>query len=286
MTEQYFALGLVFFAVFIGILVVLSVMSAYSSYMIQLRNVSGNDKELLIRKQNMQSGIYLGVCSAGFVLAVGWCCRIPWFFNTILALLIALGCARLPAVIRRMNIRRRNQEFEKGMLDFTVVVLNSLKAGLSLPGSIEAALENAGGPIYVEFSLVLKEHRLGVDLQTAVQNMVMRVDSENLQLFALTLSVCMKTGGSVVEVLDQVIATIRQRSEFQDKLKTMVAQSEFEATMISLSPLAAIGILYLVKPDFVVPMFVHPLGWTAMIFVIIWETIGFVIIKKVITVKY
>ena len=151
---------------------------------------------------------------------------------------------------------------------------------------LEAALENTSGAIYDEFSLMLKEHRLGLELPIAINNMTQRNDSENLQLFALTISVCMKTGGSMVDVLEHVVATIRQRGEFQDKVKTMVAQSKFEALAISLSPLAALLILYAVKPDFVYPMLVHPIGWCAMAFVCFWEIIGFIIIKRVVTVKF
>ena len=286
MTEQYFALGLVFFAVFIGIMVLLSILSANSVYTAQLNNSTNEDRQILVRKQNKQVGIYLGVCTAGLVLAAGWCCNIPWYSCLILSLVLAFGTSQIPLLAQKIKTRKRNQEFENSMLDFTVAILNSLKAGLSLPSSIESALENTGGPIYEEFSLALKEHRLGVEFQTAIQHMAQRVDSENLQLFVLTVSVCMKTGGSMVDVLTHVVTTIRQRTEFYDKLKTMVAQAEFESMMISLSPLAAIGILYLVKPDFISPLFTHPVGWCALAFVCCWETIGFIIVKKTINIKY
>ena len=286
MTDHYFVLGIVFFAVFIGVLVVIPLFSAHSSYLAASDSSSYDEKQLLIRKRNIQRGYSIGICSFAVVIAVGWCMDFAWYIYVPAALLLSVAAYRISFIISKKATAKSARSFDDGMLDFTVLILNSLKAGLSLSGAIEAALENSSGPIYDEFSLMLKEHRLGLELPMAINNMIQRNDSENLQLFALTISVCMKTGGSMVDVLEHVVATIRQRGEFQDKVKTMIAQSKFEAVAIALSPLAALIILYAVKPDFVYPMLVHPIGWGAMAFVCIWEFIGFIIIKRVITVKF
>ena len=286
MINQYFVLGIVFFAAFIGALVLIPLFSAHSSYLATLNNSSYDEKQILIRKRNIQAGFSLGICIFALIVAAGWCMDFSWYIYLPVALLLCAAVYRLPAIINKKIAVKGLRDFDDGMLDFTVLILNSLKAGLSLTGAIEAALENTSGPIYDEFSLMLKEHRLGLELPIAINNMTQRNDSENLQLFALTISVCMKTGGSMVDVLEHVVATIRQRGEFQDKVKTMVAQSKFEALAISLSPLAALLILYAVKPDFVYPMLVHPIGWCAMAFVCFWEIIGFIIIKRVVTVKF
>jgi tight adherence protein B len=90
----------------------------------------------------------------------------------------------------------------------------------------------------------------------------------------------------MADVLDHVIATIRQRSAFQDKLKTMIAQSEFEAFAISLSPVAAFAILYLLDNKLMRPMLTTPIGLGAIGLVAILEIVGFLVLKKVTTVKF
>ena len=286
MISEFFVLGLVFFAVFIGTFILIPLFAAHSSYLASLNSSSQDEKQVLIKKRNVQIGFSLGVCSFALVVAAGWCIDFAWYIYVPLATVFFIAVYYLPVAIYKKKLAKHSLVFDDGMLDFTVLILNSLKAGLSLTGAIEAALENTTGPIYDEFSLMLKEHRLGLELPVAINNITRRNDSENLQLFALTISICMKTGGSMVDVLEHVVVTIRQRGEFQDKVKTMVAQSKFEAFAISLSPLAALLILYAVKPDFVYPMLVHPIGWGAMAFVAVWEVLGFIIIKRVITVKF
>ena len=103
------------------------------------------------------------------------------------------------------KIKKRNDEFEMGMLDFTILIANSLRAGIALPSAIEMAIQTVGGAINEEFTIVLREHRLGVDLVESIERLNKRIKSENLQLFSATVCVTMRTGGSMADVLDHVV---------------------------------------------------------------------------------
>lgn len=183
------------------------------------------------------------------------------------------------------KLRLRNERFEREMLDFTILVKNFLRSGFALPAAISMAIKNTGGPVNEEFTTVLREYQLGVDLGDAIKSVMTRVDSENLMLFASSVSISIKTGGSAADVLERIIQTISKRNEIRDKLKTLTAQSEFEALAISLSPLAALVILYLVDPVLMQPMLESRIGWAVMFGIAVWEWIGFLVIKKVISVK-
>lgn len=184
------------------------------------------------------------------------------------------------------KIKKRNDEFEMGMLDFTILIANSLRAGIALPSAIEMAIQTVGGAINEEFTIVLREHRLGIDLVESIERLNKRIKSENLQLFSATVCVTMRTGGSMADVLDHVVETMRMRTAFFDKLKTMITQSEFEAICISLSPFAACLILYILNKDLMTPLFTTKWGWLAIGTVITIETIGFIVIKQVTKVKF
>ena len=172
------------------------------------------------------------------------------------------------------------------MLDFTILIANTLRAGIALPSAIEMAIQTVGGAIREEFSVVLREHRLGVDLTESIERLSKRIDSENLQLFSATVCVNMRTGGSMADVLDHVVETIRQRSAFYDKLKTMITQSEFEALVMSFSPLAAFLLLWFLNKELMTPLVTTKAGWITIFGVVVWEAIGYVIMKKVTEVKF
>ena len=90
----------------------------------------------------------------------------------------------------------------------------------------------------------------------------------------------------MADVLDHVIETIRQRSAFFDKLKTMITQSEFEALCISISPFVAFVILYILDRNLMNPMLTTKEGWFAISAVILLEFVGFIVLKKVTRVKF
>ncbi len=233
-----------------------------------------------LQKMRYSSCMIVAVAALALIIVSGFYWGVP------IGAAFAFVAYQLPMWNINRKIKKRNEQIESGMLDFTILIANTLRAGIALPSAIEMAIQTIEGPINEEFNIVLREHRLGVDLIESIERLNKRVKCENLQLFSATICVTMRTGGSMADVLDHVIETIRQRSAFQDKLKTMISQSEFEALMISCSPLVAFIILYLLDKDLMTPMLTTGIGWTAICAVILLEVIGFIILKKVTTVKF
>lgn len=233
-----------------------------------------------LQKMRYSSCMIVAVAALALIIVSGFYWGIP------IGIAIAFLAYQLPMWNINRKIKKRNEQFESGMLDFTILIANTLRAGIALPSAIEMAIQTIDGPIKEEFTVVLREHRLGVDLVESIERLNKRVKCENLQLFSATICVTMRTGGSMADVLDHVVDTIRQRSAFQDKLKTMISQSEFEAVLISCSPLVAFIVLYLLDQDLMIPMLTTGIGWIAISGVILLETIGFIVLKKVTTVKF
>ncbi|MEG2075049.1 MAG: type II secretion system F family protein, partial [Victivallaceae bacterium] len=192
----------------------------------------------------------------------------------------------LPLWIIKRKIVRRSEQFDKEILDLTILIANTLRAGIALPTAIDMAIHNVGGVVNEEFSAVLREHRLGVDLAESIERLNKRMGSENMQLFSTTICVTMRTGGSMADILEHVIITIRQRLAFQDKLKNMTAQLHFEALAISLSPVAAFGVLYLLDRDLMKPMLTTGIGWLAIFAVAALELVGFYVMRHVTKVNF
>lgn len=233
-----------------------------------------------LQKMRYSSCMIVAVAALASIIVSGFYWGIP------IGIAFAFLAYQLPMWNINRKIKKRNEQFESGMLDFTILIANTLRAGIALPSAIEMAIQTIDGPIKEEFTVVLREHRLGVDLVESIERLNKRIKCENLQLFSATICVTMHTGGSMADVLDHVVDTIRQRSAFQDKLKTMISQSEFEAVLISCSPLVAFIVLYLLDQDLMIPMLTTGIGWIAISGVILLETIGFIVLKKVTTVKF
>lgn len=182
------------------------------------------------------------------------------------------------------RIRGRQRLFDARLTDLTLGLANGLRAGSALPQSLELVSRDMGGPMTEELSLVLHEYRLGMDLPESLNRLCERMPGEDLSLLVTAIRLTMQSGGSLAEVLDRITDTIRQRTAFQDRLKTMTAQGRFEAIAMAAAPAMAFLVLYFLDPNLMQPLVQTKLGWCAIGAVVTLETIGFLVINKIVTV--
>lgn len=180
---------------------------------------------------------------------------------------------------------RRKAAFEAKILDFAMGVSNGMRSGLALGQSIEAVSKRIGGPMQEELNTLLREYRLGVDLPEAFERLHKRMPCEDLHLLVTTISLTTKSGGSLVEVLEEMVVTIRARTDFQERLKNMTAQGRFEAFAISMAPVAAFLLLYFIDPVLMTPLVTTTWGWLAVTGAGVLVITGYYILKKIITVE-
>jgi len=181
--------------------------------------------------------------------------------------------------------RKRQELIAAKLLDFTMALTNSMKAGMALPQALEAVTKRMSGPIQEEFQQILREYKLGLELTEAFERLGNRVMCEDVKLLVTTVKLTTRTGGSLVEVLEEMVVTIRQRTEFQEKVKTLTAQGRFEALAISFSPIIAFGVLWFIDRDLMEPLLNTGIGWCALGIIAALIAIGFYIINKIVTIE-
>ena len=181
--------------------------------------------------------------------------------------------------------RKRKAMFEDRILDLTMGLANAMKAGMALPQALEKVSEQLGGVMREEISVVLREYRLGMGMTESIDRLVGRMPCEDIRLLASAVRLSTQTGGSLVDVMEQLVDTIRNRTEFQQKLKTLTAQGRFEAMARASAPLAAFVLLYVCQPDLMKPLVTTTTGWIAIGVAAVLEVIGFVVIKKIVTIE-
>lgn len=202
-------------------------------------------------------------------------------------LAIALGIlgAWVPLVLVKRKRRKRLELAEAQVLDLATGLASGLRSGQALPAAMEAMSGRLQKPMSEEIATVLREYRLGIDLPDALARFAKRVPCEDLTLLVGSIRLTQQAGGSLAEVLDKMVGMIRGRVEFQAKLKTMVSQGKFEAIAMSLAPLFVFIILYLIDRPLMLPLVTTTIGWITIVCDAAWVTIGFLIIKKIVTIE-
>ena len=193
---------------------------------------------------------------------------------------------QVPWLVINARIRKRNELFHRRLVDVTLGLSNGLRAGAALPQAMEAVTRDIGGPVGEEFSLLLHEYRIGgVELAECLERLGKRMPGEDLQLLITAVKLTIQSGGSLAEVLEKITNTVRQRVEFQQRLKTLTAQGRFEALAMGLAPMVAFGLLYLIDPELMKPLVTTEIGLTMMGVVVVMETIGFLWIRRIVNIE-
>ena len=229
-------------------------------------------------------GIPVFMFLAGFAL--------PALQNPILLLVGAVIGFFLPRwYVKRRQGKRINQ-FNKQLPDTITLIANALRAGSSFLQAIELVVREARPPISTEFARVIREVNLGLPFEAALENLVRRVRSEDLELMVTAISIQYTVGGNLAEILDSIAYTIRERVRIKGEIRTLTAQQRMSGYVVAFLPIALVGMLTIIAPSFMQPMLdpaVNILGIpTGMILMAIggfMMFIGFMIIRRIVDIE-
>jgi tight adherence protein B len=209
---------------------------------------------------------------------VGWFVTGSWLGA---AICCALGFL-IPRALFKVFRSRRQQRLREQLPDTAMLIAGSLRAGASLPTAVQQMVAESRPPISQEFDLFLREQRLGVQYDVALDNLERRIDTEEIALFGSALKVSRETGGNLAETLEQLASTLRQKLVIEGKIRALTAQGKLQGIVVALLPFLVIFALFQLEPAAMSHMFSTWYGWGTVIFVVVMEIIGALIIRKII----
>jgi tight adherence protein B len=187
---------------------------------------------------------------------------------------------------------KRLRRFAEQLPDTITLLANSLRAGSSFLQGIELVTREARPPISEEFERVVREMQLGVALQPALNNLVRRVASEDLELMVTAIQIQSQVGGNLATVLDSIAFTIRERIRIVGEINTLTAMQRYSGYVITLLPVALAGILFLISPSYISAMLNNPpemlglpLGVVFFGVGLISMGIGYLLIRRIVDIK-
>jgi tight adherence protein B len=179
----------------------------------------------------------------------------------------------------------RLKAFNNQLADTIQLMSNSLRSGLSLVQSMEMISREAEPPISEEFQRVVREIGLGVGPQEALQHLVRRVNSDDLELLVTAILVQFEIGGNLSRILDTIAGTIRERVKLFGEIRTMSAQGRMAGYVLSGLPVAIGGLLMLIAPSYMGALFT-PGPWLVLPFLAVCGIVtGSFVIRKLVAIE-
>jgi tight adherence protein B len=207
-----------------------------------------------------------------------------------------LAGALLGFLLPRLWLSRRKggrlNAFNKALPDTITLIANALRAGSSFLQAIELVVRESRPPVSTEFGRVIREVNLGLPFEQALENMVRRVKSDDLELMATAISIQHTVGGNLAEILDSIAYTIRERVRIKGEIRTLTAQQRMSGYVVGFLPIGLAGFIFLAAPKFFDPMFDPktsiiglPAGVIIMILGGVMMFIGFMLIRRIVDIE-
>ena len=201
-----------------------------------------------------------------------------------LAILAALIGAFVPRVTWVVMKKRRLNKLVLQLPDGLTMMAGSLRAGASLQNSIELVVEETPAPLAQEFSLLLREQRLGLALEDSLRGMAQRLKTEDIDLFVSALSIAREVGGNLSETLDRLASSLRAKAVMEGKIRSLTSQGKLQGLIVGMLPIFLAGILYVMDPAAMMPLFTTLYGWGVMAVIAVMLFLGGLFIKKIVTI--
>jgi tight adherence protein B len=207
-------------------------------------------------------------------------------WRTVFVLPIALLVGFVvPIFWMRSRRRRRNRDFNEQLSETLTMIAGSLRGGFSLIQSVSNASKESQEPTKSELRRVTQEIQLGLSLSQALENLVKRVESEDLDLVVTAIKIHARVGGNLTNILENISTTIRERTKLKREIRVITSMQRLSSYIIGILPFALALIIFSINPQYMLRLF-EP-GWTLCIPIgaVVTSVAGFIIIQRIVDIK-
>ncbi len=203
----------------------------------------------------------------------------------ILAIIFFIIGAIAPFIYLSSKKKARLVKFTEQFPNALDMIARSLKVGHSLSSAILMVGNEMSDPVSTLFKTAYEEQTLGLTIKDALGQMLERMPSADLQLFVTAVNVHREVGGNIAESLERLAATIRERLKIRRQVRVYSAQARLSGyILVAVPPLMAL-FFYLTTPGYMEELVTTTVGKYGIVYAVISQVIGFLMIRKIINIR-
>ncbi|MHC4293135.1 MAG: type II secretion system F family protein [Planctomycetota bacterium] len=227
--------------------------------------------------------VFLGVFGAvilvfllAYVLTGGWLIG--------LAASLAVIIAFVTYTNRRLN--KREEIFERQLLDALGIASRALRAGHPLVGAFQLVSEEINDPLGGLFYRICKEQELGVDLKDSIYKAARSSRNAEMKLLATAVVIQFQSGGNFADLMDSLSTVIRSRVRLNRRIRVITAQTRFSKMVLIGLPIFLFFLLNIMNPDYMKPLYNTETGRYMMGIMVISILIGSWLMNKMSVIRF
>lgn len=186
--------------------------------------------------------------------------------------------------LRRRRVQR-NHAFNDQLAETLALISASMRGGFSMLQSFAQVAKDSPEPTRRELQRVGQEVQLGLSLTQALDNLALRMESEDLDLVVTAIKIHARVGGNLTSILDTISNTIRERARLRRDVRVITSMQRISSYVIGMLPIALALIIFAINPKYMSKLFVP--GWTLCIPIgaVFFWLLGFIVIRKMVDIK-
>lgn len=204
--------------------------------------------------------------------------------NPLLAIFALVLILVLPKKIYTWMRQRRIDKIQQQLPDGLMMVAGSMRAGLGFAPALESLARDIEPPLAQEFALVLREQRMGIKLEEALEHLHERVPIQDVALFVSAVNISREVGGNLAESMASLADTLRRRLIMEGKVKSLTAQGRLQGIVMAMMPLGLVGFLSFAYPDTMHAMYHSYIGWAVIAVAAVMEYLGYRMCRKIMSI--
>ena len=178
--------------------------------------------------------------------------------------------------------KRRQNIFINDFADAIDVMVRGLKSGLPVSEAMKIIATESGPPVGPEFMEVVEGQRVGISIDQGIERMYERIPLSEVNFLAIVMTIQSKTGGNLSEALGNLSRVLRDRKKMKQKIRSVSQEAKSSAGIIGSLPFVLMGVLTMMNPHFMEPLFNTQTGHMLIIASGTWMTIGVLVMRKMI----
>lgn len=224
-----------------------------------------------------------------YVLAASCCLAVVLFLqlgtgNLLLALLGGVASAVLPVAALAWLKRRRRHRLQEQFPDTLLMLAGALKSGSSLSTAMHQVGPELPAPTSQELAIILRELRLGVSLDAALEGFGQRMALPSVALAVAAMRIAHDAGGGLAEALERAASTLRSQLAMESKIRALTSQGKLQALIVGLLPMMLLLVLLRLEPAEMSLLFATRAGIATLVAIGVLEVLGVYVIHRIVSI--
>ena len=213
----------------------------------------------LWRDAGFETSLRSGLFGLSLLIAAAFMLAFLTTANMLIGLAASVLVLILCWIFIQQRIARRLAVFERQFIDALELASRSLRAGHPLVGSIQLIAEEIPAPVGEMFGTIWKQQDLGMPLEKALRDAAADA-SEDVKLFATSVSIQLRSGGNLADMMERLVAVIRERGRLARRIRILTTQTQFSKRILLALPFIMFVLLNVINPEYMRPLVYTTLG--------------------------